>query len=88
MYRFYFHAYREKVSARFAALDRPESHGRPTTFMPRVAMGAQMTTHVHPDRAYGNIARSKKRPADSPADGRLMDVDFFGSLLRFIFSHK
>jgi hypothetical protein len=29
-------------------------------------MDAQMTTHDHPDHAYGNIARSMKRPADSP----------------------
>jgi len=34
-------------------------------------MDAQMTTHARPDRAYGNIVRPMKRPADSP------DENFF-----------
>ena len=40
--------------------------GRLTTFMPSVVTDAQMTTHAHPDRPYGNIALPKKRPAESP----------------------
>ncbi len=36
-------------------------------------MDAQTTTHAHPDRAYGNIVRPTKRPADSP------DVNLFSA---------
>src|SRR5437660_9487234 len=38
-----------------------------------VAMDAQMTTHAHPDRPYGNIVRPMKCPADRVDDRNVED---------------
>lgn len=37
-------------------------------------MDAQMTTHGHPDRAYGNIVRPTERPAGSPGENLFLQV--------------